>query len=107
MESNRKIFLFLWVLLVTLLLRDVPYLNVLFINQLWIVYLLMLFIFIFSNVTIYLRHVFITALLFFAFALVLSLFKFVFLAESVGILVYLFFWIILTLVLRDIKNESH
>lgn len=97
MEHNRKMFFFIWILLITLLLRDIPYINVLFINHLWIVYLLILFFFLFSNVRISLRHVLYATLLFFAGAFTLSLFRFVFMAEAVGILLYFFFWIIFVL----------
>lgn len=101
MENNRKTFLFFWILLITLLLRDVPYINIIFINQLWIVYLLLLIIYIFSNVTIYFKHVFFTSLFFFVIAMVLSLYRLSFIAEAVGILLYLFFWIFFVMIYEN------
>lgn len=92
MTNDRKLLVaFLFVTLI-LLLRDTPYLNVLIINKLWIVYILVVaiigFFFIPRNKT-YL----ITALFFLLFlAPILTLTGITIAVEVIGIIIYVLLW---------------
>lgn len=94
MVSSKKFLMLFILILLTLFLRDLPYLNVTFIGKMWLIYFaLLLFIIL---VSIRFRVMFFwyaTFVLFFA-AFVLTLLRLPFFAESVGVLIYFLLWAI-------------
>lgn len=95
MISQKKLVLFFLFSTVLLLLRDIPYLNVLIIEKLWLIYLLLLFwilsYFIPKKVDIFFFAVF--SLLFIA--LLFSFLKITIIPEAVGIIIYALLWLII------------
>lgn len=94
MTNDRKLlFAFLFVTLI-LLLRDTPYLNILVINRLWIVYILVLAIIAFLFIPR--REGYLIPVLFFALflSLILILTGITFVAEVIGIVIYVLLWLI-------------
>lgn len=81
-------------ILLTLLLRDVPYFNVLIIGKIWILYLLIFLVIVMAWIrfryAIFLQGTVILLLV----AYVFTIAGIPFLAEAIGILVYFSFWII-------------
>ncbi len=92
MMTSKHIFSLTIVILLTLLLRDLPYFNVIYINRIWLLYLTILLIVLLSNVRFKisrLRNV--TVLLFFA-SYILTLSGLLFFAEALGTLIYFSLW---------------
>ncbi len=81
--------------LITLLVRDLPYFNVLVINRIWIVYLLALLLIFLSNIRFHVRYVVYFTLALFVVGLVLTLLRLTFFADGVGVIIYFALWIIL------------
>lgn len=95
MTNDRKLLIaFLFVTLI-LLLRDTPYLNVLVINKLWIVYILVVAIIAFFFIPRKEGYL-ITALFSALFlALILIFTGITFAAEVIGIIVYVLLWFVI------------
>lgn len=93
MNDRRLIIAFLFIIF-TLLLRDAPYLNVLIINKLWIVYLLLISLIVFSFVPR--KKIYLWATLFFFpfIALIFALTKITIAGEVVGVIFYSSLWFI-------------
>lgn len=100
-----KLFVYLMIILLTLFLRDLPYFNVYVIRQLWLVYFLLFLTAIFSNLKISSNAVLSLSLLFLLAMLVLSLLKFTFFAEAMGIFLYFLFWILIIFAVRDSHRQ--
>lgn len=94
MLSGKKLLTLFILILLTLFLRDLPYVNVTFIGKMWLIYFALLLFTIL--VSIRFRVIFLwyaTFVLFFA-ALILTLLRLPFFAESVGVLIYFLLWAI-------------
>lgn len=91
MEQQKKIILIIILLLALLFLRDVPYLNIFVVPKIWIVYLLLIvYILPFRNIALVYAGVAISLFL----SLLFTLFSFPVGAEILGVIIYVFFWII-------------
>lgn len=90
----KKLFLYILLILATLFLRDLPYFNVLFIHQLWIVYFILLLILLFTSIKFDRRIVVGASFFLLLVALVLTLLKMSFFADAVGVFLYFLLWFI-------------
>ena len=93
MNDRRFIIIFLLIIF-TLLLRDAPYLNVFIINKLWIVYILLIAVIVFSFIpkkTVYLWS---TLFLLPFIALIFALTKITIAAEVIGVILYSILWFV-------------
>lgn len=91
MEQQKKLIGIIFVLLVLLFFRDVPYLNILVLPRIWIVYLLLIFYLLpFRSITI----VYVGAAVSLVLSLFFTLLSFSVGAEIFGVLIYVCFWII-------------
>lgn len=82
-------------ILVTLLLRDLPYVNVVIINKMWIFYLIILLLVGLSSIKFKVSLVTYTTFALFLIAFILTILKLNFFAEGIGILIYFSLWVIL------------
>ena len=82
-------------ILVTLLLRDLPYVNVVIINKMWIFYLIILLLVGLSSIKFKVSLVTHTTFALFLIAFILTILKLNFFAEGIGILIYFSLWVIL------------
>lgn len=105
-DDRRLILAFLFITLI-LLLRDTPYLNVLIIDKLWIVYVLVVAIIAFFFIPRKEGYL-ITALFFFLFlALILILTGITFAAEVIGIIIYILLWfIVIQKIIYLVRSEK-
>lgn len=103
MINNKKILLLLILILVMLFLRDVPYLNVFFINKLWIFYPLFLFFLFSPKNPIYFFY---ATLLFMFLALFFVFFKLLIGAEILGVIIYFLVLIILGFKIYSLIKSS-
>ncbi|OGG24524.1 hypothetical protein A3A79_05060 [Candidatus Gottesmanbacteria bacterium RIFCSPLOWO2_01_FULL_43_11b] len=95
MPTIKQLFGLSIVIVITLLLRDLPYANVIFINKIWLLYLLILLLIILSSMKFKVTLVsYLTGFLFFV-AFLLTLLKLTFFAEAIGALIYFSLWIVL------------
>ena len=94
MINNRNTVIFLLFILVTLFLRDVPYLNVFFVNKLWIFYLFLLAFFLIYMLRAKLKYLIYLCLALIIPTLLFILVKLNYFADAVGIFVYFFLWIV-------------
>ncbi len=107
MITTKHIFALSLVILFTLLLRDLPYINVIIIGKIWIIYLLILLLFLLSSIRFKFAMVsYLTILLFLA-AFVLTLFNLTFFAEAIGILIYFSLWILFVNKVIMFFTEQH
>lgn len=108
MITQKKLVLFFLFLIVLLLLRDLPYFNVLVIERLWIIYLLLiivgLFYFIPKRTSVFFFGAF--SLIFIA-----AVFNFVGIAiipEIIGIIIYGLLWtIVLQKIIYLVRSSRH
>lgn len=94
MSSNRQFVLFFIFILLTLFLRDLPYFNVLFINRLWFVYFVLLLFVLFARADFRVTVLWLVTFILFLVAIVLTVIKFLFFAETIGIFIYFLLWMI-------------
>lgn len=94
MVNSKQLFVFLILILVTLLLRDLPYVNVVFISRLWLVYFAILMFVILASLKFRVTILWYTTIALFVMSFMLTLMRLPFFAESVGVLIYFFLWII-------------
>ncbi|EKD65342.1 MAG: hypothetical protein ACD_50C00116G0007 [uncultured bacterium] len=108
MIDHKKLVLFFSISVVLLFLRDTPYLNVLIIEKLWLIYLLLLF-WIFSNFIPKRTGIFFfAAVVLFLIALIFSLLKIEIVAEAIGIVIYVLLWlIVLQKIVYLVRSEKH
>ncbi len=107
MQKERFLFLLTVLILITLLLRDLPYFNVLIVNRIWIIYLLILLLLILSGMKFKVRHVSYAVLLLFIGAFILALLGLTFFAEGVGAVLYFALWIVFIHGIYSFLKESH
>lgn len=94
MPTVKQLFILSMLILITLFLRDLPYINVVIINKMWILYIVILLLVLLSSIKFRVVVVsYLTGVLFFT-AFVLTLLKLNFFAEAIGALVYFFLWIL-------------
>jgi hypothetical protein len=94
------------VILLTLLIRDLPYINVTIINKIWIIYLLLLLVLALMSIRFRYAHILLcTSILIFT-AFVLELLSIVFVADMIGIFIYFLLWIILLHLTRTTFRHS-
>lgn len=109
MNDRRLLMAFLFITLI-LLLRDAPYLNVLIVDKLWIVYILLISVIVFSFVPR--KQIYLTGVLFLLpfTALIFSLLKISIGSEVVGVIFYFFLWLVVLgkvfAFMRE-KNSEH
>lgn len=94
MINSKQLFVLLILILLTLFLRDLPYLNVIFISRIWLVYFALLFFVILSLLKF--RVIFLWYGIFTLFLIVgmLTIMHLPFFSESIGVLIYFSFWAI-------------
>lgn len=94
-KDVQYLFLLSVLILLTLFIRDLPYINVLIISKIWIVYLLVLLVIFLYKVNFNVRYVLYSALLFFIFAFFLTVLSLSFFSEGAGVILYFSLWIVL------------
>jgi len=82
-------------MLMTLLLRDLPYVNVIVINKMWILYVGMVLLVAFSRIRFKFSIVFYGTVALFVASFILTLLGLTFVAEGIGIFIYFALWILL------------
>ena len=92
-SQRRLVWLSIFILL-TLLLRDLPYVNVVVINKMWIIYLLILLFIALSSIKFKVSIVLYTTILLFLIAFIWTLLRLNFFADAIGSLIYFSLWII-------------
>lgn len=94
MTNDRRPIVALLFIMLILLLRDTPYLNILIINKLWIVYLLVVAIIAFFFIPRNKGYLTIALFVSLFLALILILTGITFVAEVIGIILYVLLWLI-------------
>lgn len=105
MINSKQLFVLLILILVTLLLRDLPYANVVFISKLWLVYFAILIFVILVTIKFRVRVLWYTTIALFVMAFVLTLMRLPFFAESIGVIIYFSLWVIIILRLISFAKE--
>jgi len=102
MIKNRKLLIILTVLILSLLVRELPYVNVLFLNKLWVFYIF-LFLYLFPPK----RKKFILFLIFLLLGiiLILTILNFVVFAEAIGNIIFMLVLVFLVMKLSDFLKE--
>lgn len=102
MIRDKKILLFIIALLITLIARDMPYINVFIIDKIWVIYAI--FIVVFSLLFIPLRFAFFSTgvVILFSASIVFTLLKYSALAEISGLGIYFFLWVIVIYKIRKL-----
>ena len=93
-------------ILFTLLLRDLPYFNVIVISKMWIVYLFLFLVILLSRIRVKIATFYIIIMLLYGVALVSSLFILKFFSESIGIILYISLWIVWGVKMRVYFKEQ-
>ncbi len=88
--------LLLALLLLVLVSRDIPYINILFVNKVWIAYVLLIFL-LFSFYVKLQERIYRFLIVFIVFAIVATLLKVNLIAEGIGFLIYLLLWFVVIL----------
>lgn len=107
MITHQHILALTILILVTLLLRDLPYFNVIVINKIWILYLIMLLLVALSSIRFKFSIVSYVTLLLFVAAFILTLLGLTFFAEGIGTLIYFALWILLIYNIISFMKKSH
>ena len=95
MRNNKYLYLISLLVLFTLLIRDLPYINVAIIGRIWILYLLILLVVVLTSLKFQYQLVLWATYLLFVVAFVFTLLAIPFVAESIGILIYFALWVLL------------
>lgn len=93
--SGNQVIIIVLVILFTLLLRDLPYFNVVIIGKMWMIYLLLFLVILTSRVGVKLTAVTFVIVFLLGVALLLTLSNLKFFAEIVGIILYFCMWIVM------------
>lgn len=94
MMTLKHFFMLTVLILITLLMRDLPYINVVFIGKIWILYLLILLFVVLSSIKFRFALVTYGTVLLFVIVAVLTLLSLIFFAEAIGVLIYFSLWIL-------------
>lgn len=104
MFNLKKIIFLLLFIILSLIVRETPYINIFLIGKLWMFYLLVLFLFLFP---LSVFPLFILLILFLLVAFILTIFKLTYFAESIGVVIYFLLWVIFLLKLKEfLKKEK-
>lgn len=91
MKEQNKLISIIILLLLLLFFRDIPYLNIVVVNKIWIFYLFfILYLLPFRNISI----IYVAIALLLAFSVLLLFISFPIGAEIVGVVIYVGFWIL-------------
>ena len=104
--SGNQIIMVVLAILFTLLLRDLPYFNVVIIGKMWIVYLFLFLVILLSRIRVKLSTISYVTILLLGVAMVLTLLSLKFFAEAIGIILYLSMWIVLGVKMWSYLRES-
>ncbi len=94
MLSNKQIFILLILVMLALLLRDVPYLNILFISRIWLIYFAILLFVLFAGIKFRVTIIWLATYMLFGTAFVLTILRLPFFAEFIGVLIFFLLWTI-------------
>lgn len=87
-----------------LFLRDAPFINLYFINKVWIIYLIALFIILLPSGT---KKLFNLVFVFLLLSLAFTIFSYPSISEALGVVIYFLFWIIVSReIMSLIRRES-
>ena len=107
MINGKQFFVLLILILLTLLLRDLPYLNVVFISRIWLIYFAILFFVILASIKFRVILLWYATFALFLVAFVLTLMRLPFFSESAGILIYFSLWaIVIHVLVAFIKRKK-
>lgn len=81
-------------IVLTLFLRDLPYLNVLFISRIWLIYFAILLFVLLAGIKFRVTIMWIATYLLFGWAFVLTVLRLPFFAEFIGVFIYFLLWAI-------------
>ncbi len=95
MISTKQFYFLLTLVLFTLFLRDLPYLNVIFISRMWLVYFALLFFVVLSILKFRVIFLWYGIFILLSIAGMLTIMHLPFFSESIGILIYFSFWTII------------
>lgn len=100
---SKKFFLFIVsLLLIALILRDIPYINILSANRIWLVYTFLLIFLIFPRE----GHSMLFLAIFLLFiTLALTLFNLTNLAEAFGVIIYFLVWAIVVVRIFSLRKQ--
>lgn len=103
MNNVKKIILVIALLILLLLIRDVPYLNIFVINKVWIGYIILLF-FLFPPKNV--KHLFYLTAFFFCMGVLFVFINFPLISEAQGIILYFLLWIVLVLKIKELLKDK-
>jgi len=112
MFSSKKIIFFLILIILSLVLREMPYVNVLVAGKLWIFYLVLLFLlFFFPFASYFSKTATSSALVIFTILVIFSLFlftifKITYFAEMIGVVFYFLLWLIVCLKMMEFFRKT-
>src|SRR5574341_2244881 len=95
MLDGKKLLLLFILVVFTLFLRDLPYVNVTFISRMWLIYFALLLFIVLISIKFRVGFLWFAIFLLSTVAFVLTFMRLPFFAESIGILIYFFLWAIL------------
>lgn len=106
MFNNKYLYLVSLLVLFTLLIRDLPYVNVAIIGRMWIIYLFILLVILLTSIKFkYSLFLYATFVLFFA-AFVLTILTLGFIADAIGVLIYFSLWVLLVHAILEFMNSN-
>lgn len=103
MLNSKKLAIFLLIIILSLGLREVPYINIFVVRQLWLVYSLLLFFLFFPLLP---AHLFKLIILLLMTALLFALLKLDYLAEMEGVAIYFLLWLIVGLRIKEFFQKT-
>lgn len=106
MKKINKNWIFMFVLISALFLKDAPYLNTLFLDKIWVIDAVLLLILFFSVFYLSEQKNNFLIVTFIFIACVLSLFQFTKLADAVGIIIYLLLWLTVFKQIRSLVSHG-
>lgn len=105
-NSYNKIYLLIILMLAFLLLRDMPYINVLIINKIWAAYIICFALVLFSFISLKVRSILIFLTILFLTSIVLNILRFYSISEISGIIIYFLLWFLAISKIKFLINSS-
>ena len=102
---SKQFFVLLILILLTLLLRDLPYVNVVFISRIWLIYFAILFFVLLAGIKFRVILLWYSTFVLLIAAFVLALMGLPFFSESVGMLIYFSLWAVVIHALIGFAKE--
>lgn len=103
MVNYKKFTFALLLLIITLILREIPYINILVVRELWVFYLILLFLLIFPlsprRLSLLVIFLFLTALFF-------SFLKLTYFSELAGVTIYFLLWLVVGLRIKEFFKKT-